>query len=59
MQPGLESTIGFIQTDKPILDSYDSGEEFSLYHWMELCKLVDESELSETEELLELTVSEV
>ena len=59
MQPGLELSFGFIQTDKPILDSYDSGEECSLSHWIELCKLVDESDLPEAERPLELTASEV
>jgi hypothetical protein len=29
---------------KPILDSYDSGEEFSFHHWLEVCKLVDETD---------------
>ena len=28
--------------DRPRLDSYDSGEEFSMDHWIEVCKAVDE-----------------
>lgn len=53
----------------PILDSCDSGEEFSLYHWVEVCKLVDEEDMppanqgfpspAELEEDLERTWSEV
>ena len=27
--------------NRPILDSYDSGEEFSFHHWVEVRKLVD------------------
>lgn len=30
----------------PILDSYDSAEEFSLYHWLEVRGLVDEEDAS-------------
>jgi hypothetical protein len=59
MQPGLESHIGFAHHEKPILDSYDSAEECSLYHWMELCKLVDQDEDAELEEIVEEAVSEV
>jgi hypothetical protein len=54
---------------RPRLDSYDSGEEFSFYHWMEVCKLVDEADVpfehaglpytQEFEEALEETMSEV
>lgn len=29
---------------RPILDSCDSGEEFSFYHWIGVCKLVDEAD---------------
>ena len=49
--------------------SYDSGEEFSFYHWMEVCRLVDEAEAPlmgdglprtpEFEEALKKTLSEV
>jgi hypothetical protein len=59
MQPGLETTIGFAETVKPILDSYDSGEECSLIHWMELCRLINESDLTDREEFLEPVASEV
>jgi hypothetical protein len=31
---------------RPILDSYDSGEEFSFLHWVEVRKLVDAEEIS-------------
>lgn len=51
------------------LDSYDSGEEFSFLHWIEICKLVDEADVpleyeglpynEEIEEALEETISEV
>lgn len=51
------------------LNSYDSGEEFSFYHWTEVCKLVDEADFPleneglphthEIEEALEETMSEV
>lgn len=51
------------------LDSYDSGEEFSFFHWIEICRLVDEADVSlenkglpdieEIEEALEETMSEV
>lgn len=27
------------------LDSYDSGEEFSLHHWIEVCRLVDDDDV--------------
>lgn len=59
MQPDLESTIAVHPSDKPILNSYDSAEEFSFYHWIELCKLVDESDGLEIEETVEAVVSEV
>lgn len=26
------------------LDSYDCGEEFSLHHWMEVCRLVEDDD---------------
>jgi len=54
---------------RPWLDSYDSGVEFSFYHWIEVYKLVDEGDApltdeglpcsSEFEEALEETVSEM
>jgi hypothetical protein len=59
MQPGLESNIAVPPTAKPILSSYDSAEECSFYHWIELCKLVDESDTPDVEEPVEATVSEV
>ena len=31
---------------RPILYSYDSGEEFSFLHWIEVRKLVDDEEIS-------------
>lgn len=52
-----------------ILDSYDSGDEFSFNHWIEVCRLVDlfdDPSLAEgieysweIEEALEETMSEV
>ncbi|HEV2134881.1 MAG TPA: hypothetical protein VGR47_11650 [Terracidiphilus sp.] len=59
MQPVLESTIDVLPSGKPILNSYDSAEECSFHHWIELCKLVDESDDQELEEPVELTASEV
>ena len=55
---------------RPSLDSYDSGEEFSFYHWIEVCKLVDQGDddllmneglpcSPEFEEALKKTLSEV
>lgn len=54
---------------RPILDSYDSGDEFSLHHWIEVCRLVDEGDdpsseegivfSPEIEKALEETMSEV
>ena len=35
--------------DKPILNSHDSGEEFSLVHWMEVCRLVELVEIEDHE----------
>jgi hypothetical protein len=29
---------------RPSLNSYGAGEEFSLYHWIEVCRLVDDSD---------------
>jgi hypothetical protein len=55
----LESTGPIPSSSKPVLQSYDSGQECSLSHWLEVCKLVDESEPAKAEEPLELTVSEV
>lgn len=59
MQPVLEPAITFPQPDKPILDSYDSAEECSFHHWIELCKLVDDGDAQQIEESVELTTSEV
>ena len=59
MQPGLELPNAVPEHGKPILNSYDSAEECSLDHWMELCQLIDESDELEIEEVVELTVSEV
>ena len=38
---------------RPVLDSFDSGEECSFYHWVEVCKLVDEGDVPSVEEGLE------
>jgi hypothetical protein len=29
-----------------VLESFDSGEECSFQHWMDVCRLVDEGEIS-------------
>ena len=34
---------------KPILSSYDSAQEFSLMHWLEVRRLVELAELDERE----------
>jgi hypothetical protein len=34
---------------KPVLSSYDSGQEFSLMHWLEVRRLVELAELDERE----------
>jgi len=34
---------------RPCLTSYDSGEEFSFYHWLEVCQLIDEADLPPVE----------
>lgn len=54
---------------KPILDSYDSSEEFSFYHWVEVCTLVEQGDTSwkdeenpssaEIDKVLEEALSEV
>ena len=33
--------------ERPRLNSYDSGEEFSIDHWIEVCKVVDEFEFND------------
>lgn len=55
--------------DRPGLESYDSGEEFSLHHWIEGCRIVHEEDaqlndegcpsLEEMEKVLKATLSEV
>lgn len=55
--------------DKRTLASFDSGEEFSFYHWIAVCQLVDEGDVpledeglplcEEIEEALEETISEM
>jgi len=71
MQALIEGTLSAVphSNGQPRLVSYDSGEEFSFYHWIEVCKLVDESDTprmdeglpctAELEEALEETMSEV
>lgn len=59
MQPDLNPNLADPQPCRPILNSYDSGEECSLTHWIELCQLLDESDEPEVEEPVELTASEV
>jgi len=69
MQSVLEPGHTLPHVHKPLLESYDSGEECSFYHWIEVCKLVDEADLplaaeeaiysAEFEKALEETLSEV
>ena len=68
MQSVLEPVHALPHSHKPLLDSYDSGEECSFYHWMEVCKLVDDADLplaeeaiysAEFEKAMEETLSEV
>lgn len=70
MESVLEPTyIAHHYSHKPIVDSYDSGEECSFYHWIGVCKLVDEAENAfadeegmysrEFEKAMEDTMSEV
>lgn len=37
------ATASHLQS-RPALDSQDSAIEFSLYHWIEVCRLVDEGD---------------
>ena len=71
MQAIIETTHAAVPRShgRPILDSYDSGEEFSFYHWIEVCRLVAEGDIVpmdeglaysvEVEKALEETMSEV
>jgi hypothetical protein len=69
MQSVLEPAHTLPRVHKPLLESYDSGEECSFFHWMEVCKLVDEADLplkaeeaiysAEFEKALKETLSEV
>lgn len=47
MQAALDATHGVFPRaqDRRTLGSFDSGEEFSLYHWIAVCKLVDEGDV--------------
>lgn len=61
MRVDLESISHFDHSLKPFLKSYDSGEECSLFHWVEVCKLVDECDdaPAKAEAIAELSASEV
>ena len=37
-------------SNRPILESLDSGEECSFYHWVEVCKLVDDADIPPADE---------
>jgi hypothetical protein len=60
----MQGLIETVSIDRPhshvrlVLESFDSGEECSLLHWLEVCKLVDEGEgvveLNDTEIIAEL-----
>ena len=59
MQATIESTHAAVPRShgRPILDSCDSGEEFSFYHWIEVCRLVDEGDTVPMDEGLPGSVS--
>jgi hypothetical protein len=68
VQSVLEPAHTLPHVHKPLLSSYDSAEECSFYHWMEVCKLVDDADLplaeeaiysAEFEKAMEETLSEV
>jgi hypothetical protein len=46
MQGRLEQSHAVVPGShvRPAVSSYGSGEEFSIYHWIEVRKLVDEGE---------------
>lgn len=52
MQGAVEelSFSELIIQEKPVLLSHDSSSEFSLEHWMEVCRLVEEELLAEIAE---------
>lgn len=54
LMPIMPNTIPHSHT-RPMLVSFDSGEECSLTHWMEVCKLVDEADVPDPHEGMELT----
>jgi hypothetical protein len=41
------------QSHRPILESFDSGEECSFEHWQQVCVLVDQGDVLEIEETIE------
>lgn len=43
MQGVVESIQVVVPQRRPSLDSFDSSEECSLYHWEDVCRLVDEA----------------
>lgn len=55
MQALIHSSVDALPrfTGRPVLESFDCGEEFSLYHWIAVCRLVDTGDASSTEQLLE------
>lgn len=52
VQGVMQPTQG-VPPRRPSLDSFDPSEECSLYHWVEVCKLVDEAGILTLEEELE------
>ena len=68
MQSVLEPVHTLPHAHRPLLSSYDSGEECSFYHLMEVRNLVDQADLdladegiysAEFERAMEETLSEV
>lgn len=64
MQALFESTHAALPR-KPILDSYDSSEEFSYYHLLQVCRSLDEPDFPAADQepscdtRVEETISEV
>lgn len=48
MQALMETSHATLQRPhrRPVLHSYDPSEESSLYHWLELSRLVEEADIS-------------
>jgi hypothetical protein len=53
VQGVVESIQVVFPQRRPSLDSFDSSEECSLYHWVDVCRLVDEGYILTADEELE------